>query len=157
MCYEGNIHTDEERFMARFWTRESVAQSIEVINNDKEHLELAKLLSGKFLIRVLDTPDGKDILVTFTFDKGRCDGFVYEEEAAPSALRDRPFKPMMDGIARVTATYATFVKLDRGEMEPADAINSPDYAVEGSMLMIMPLMQGIESWNRKARGMPKEY
>jgi hypothetical protein len=143
--------------MARYFSREAVQQSIDAINADPKHLELAKLLTGKLALRCLDTPDGKDLIVTYRFEAGRCQEFVYEEAAAPSALRTRPFKPMKDGIARVTASYATFVKLDRGEMDPADALNSPDYQIEGSMLMIMPLMQAVDSWNRMVRSLPKEY
>jgi hypothetical protein len=143
--------------MARYFSREAVQQAIDAINADAAHLEAAKLLTGKLALRALDTPDGKDVLVTYTFSAGRCVDWVYEDAPAPSPLRTRPFKPMKDGIARVTARYATFVKLDRGEMEPADAINSPDYQIEGSMLMIMPLMQAVDSWNRKVRSLPKEY
>ena len=143
--------------MHRYFTREAIAESIEQINNDKQHLEAAKLLTGKFMLRVLDTPDGKDVIVTYTFDKGRCTDWKYEEAAAPSALRTKPFKPMIDGLARVTAKYATFVKLDKGEMDPADALNSPDYALEGNKLMLMPLLQAVDSWNRRVRAIPKTY
>jgi hypothetical protein len=143
--------------MARYFTREGVKESVEVINADRAHLEAAKLLTGKVALRVLDTPDKKDLVVTYTFDKGRCTDWVFEEEPAPSKLRTRPFKPMKDGIARVTAKYQTFVKLDRGEIEPPDALKSPDYAIEGSMLMIMPLMQAITSWNQTVRRIKKEY
>jgi len=144
--------------VARFWSKESVAQTIEVMNNDREHAELAKNLSGKMVIRVLDDPDGKDIYATFTFAKGKCTDWDYESASAPSSrLRERPFKPMKDGLARVTANYQTFVKLDTGQMEAADAINSPDYKIEGNMMMLMPMMQAVDSWNRKARSVPKEY
>jgi hypothetical protein len=143
--------------MARYFSREAIQQSIDAVNADPKHLELAKLLTGKLILRCLATPDGKDLLVSYRFERGRCLEFVFEEEPAPSALRNRPFKAMKDGIARVTASYATFVKLDKGEMDPADAINSPDYQIEGSMLMILPLMQAVDAWNRKIRSLPKEY
>jgi hypothetical protein len=144
--------------MARYLSRDGIAESIEQINADRGHLERAKLLSGKFMLRVLDTPDAKDLLLTYNFDKGRCVDWSYEEAAAPSKnLRERRFRPMVDGLARVTATYATFVKLDKGEMEPADALSSPDYKLEGNTIMLMPLMQAVDSWNRKVRSIPKEY
>ena len=144
--------------MARYLSREATTEAIEQINKDKDHLEKAKLLTGKFVLRVLDTPDAKDLLITYNFDKGRCVDLTYEEAAAPcKALRERRFRPMVDGLARVTAGYATMVKLDKGEMEPADALKSPDYQLEGNTLMMMPLMQAIDSWNRKVRAIPKEY
>jgi putative sterol carrier protein len=143
--------------MARFFSRELTEQSIEICNADAEHLERAKLLNGKVILRATDTPDGKDISVTYTFEKGRCTGYDFEEEAAPSTLRDRPFVPLKDGLARVSASYETFVKLDKGELEPADALNSNDYKVEGNMVMLMPLMQAVDSWTRKVREIPKDY
>ena len=143
--------------MARYFSREGVEESVQVINNDPTHLRKAVNLTGVMVLRVLDDPDGKDLCVTYTFDKGRCTDWVYEAEPAPSSLRDRPFAPMKDGITRVTAGYATFVKLDTGEMTPADAIDSPDYKIEGSMLMILPLLQAVDSWNRTVRAIEKTY
>jgi putative sterol carrier protein len=144
--------------MARLWSRELVEQVIIDLNSDPQHLQLAQLLSGKVVMRVLDDPDGQDIYASFTFKQGRCVDHSYQAEPAPSKeLRERPFKPMVDGLVRITAQYATFVKLDKGEMEPADAITSPDYKIEGNMVMLMPYMQAVDSWNRKARKMPKEY
>ena len=143
--------------MARMFTKELVEQSIEACNSDPAHLERAKLLTGKVIIAALDTPDNKDVYVTYTFSAGRCSDVNYESADAPSALRERTFKPIKDGLARITAGYQTFVKLDRGEMEPADAINSPDYKIEGNMVMLMPLMQAVDSWTQKVREIEKEY
>jgi hypothetical protein len=143
--------------MARFWSEESVKQTIDTLNDDQEHLALAKNLSGKVVIRVLDDPAGQDIHARFTFEKGKCVDWTYEAEPAPSSLRDRAFKPMVDGLARITANYETFVKLDKGEMETPDTVDSPDYTIEGHKLMLMPYMQAVDSWNRKARAVPKEY
>ena len=36
-------------------------------------------------------------------------------------------------------------------------MDSPDYKIEGNKLMLMPYMQAVDSWNRKARAVPKEY
>jgi len=144
--------------VARFWSKESVEETIKVMNEDQEHLKLAKNLSGKMVLRVLDDPDGKDIYAVFTFKNGKCVDYTYEADGAPSKkLRDRPFKPLIDGLARVTAKYDTFVKLDKGEMEAADTVDSPDYKIEGNMVMLMPYMQAVDSWNRRARSVPKEY
>ena len=143
--------------MARMFTREAVEEGIKVCNEDAEHLERAKLLSGVVVLRALDTPDGKDVSVTYTFDQGRCVDYDFREEPAPSSLREEPFVPMQDGLARITASYATFVALDKGEIEPADALNSPDYKIEGNMMMLLPLMQAVNSWTEKVRALPKEY
>lgn len=143
--------------MSRYFSRELTKHSIEVLNKDPQHLELAQLLTGVMVLRALDDPDGKDVMITYTFEEGRCVDWVFESEPAPSTLRDRPFVPMKDGIARVTANYSTFVKLDKEELEPADTLDSPDYKIEGHKLMFLPLMQSMDSWNRVVRRIPKEY
>jgi hypothetical protein len=145
--------------MARFFTRELTEQSIDFCNADAAHLERAKLLNGKVILCALDAPDAQDVSITYTFKAGRCVDFLYEAEAAPSSLRQRPFVPLKDGLARVTASYATFVKLDKGEIEPAEALNSKSdsYKIEGNMIMLMPLMQAVDSWTKKVREIPKQY
>jgi hypothetical protein len=143
--------------MYRYLSRDGIQQAISIINEDPEHLQAAKLLTGKFLMRVLDAPEGKDVNVTYVFEKGRCVEWLYEDAPAPSPLRERPFKALKDGIARVTAKYDMLVKLDKGELEISDAFRSPDYIIEGSMLMLVPLLQAVDSWNRKTRSIPKEY
>jgi hypothetical protein len=143
--------------MARYFSREGVEEAIPIINAHEEHLKLAKNLSGIVMLRALDDPEGMDVLVTYTFEQGRITAHEYEAEAAPSSLRTRPFKPMVDGLVRLSAHYDTFVKLDTGEMAPSDTVDSPDYDIEGSMLMIMPLMQSFDSWNRVVRGIDKDY
>lgn len=143
--------------MARYFSREGVEQTVERINNSKEHLELAQNLTGKVLLVALNDPDGNDLLVAYTFDRGKCVDWVYEAEKAPSALRERAFKPMIDGMAKVTAEYETFVKLDKGEIEAADTIDRPDYKIEANMIMILPMMQAVDSWNRQVRAIDKDY
>jgi hypothetical protein len=143
--------------MARYFSREGVEQAVPIINENSEHLKLATNLSGVVMLRALDDPNGKDVLVTYTFDKGRIVDFVYEAEDAPSGLRGRPFRPMVDGLVRVTANYDTFVKLDKGQITVADTVDSPDYNIEGNKLMVLPLMQAFDSWNRVVRTIEKEY
>jgi putative sterol carrier protein len=143
--------------MARMFTKELIDTNIATCNGDPELLEKSKLLTGKVVMCALDTPDGKDVSVAYTFDQGKCTHYDFDEKDAPSALRDAPFRPMVDGLARITATYETFVKLDKGEIEPAEALNAPDYKIDGNMVMLMPLMQAVTAWTEKIRGIPKEY
>ena len=143
--------------MARLFTKALIDESIEACNGDAGHLERAKLLTGKVILRAFEAPGSKDISVSYTFDKGRCTGYELVEENAPASFRGAPFTPMKDGLARISANYETFVKLDKGEIEPAAALNSPDYKIEGNMLMLMPLMQAVTSWTEKVRAINKEY
>lgn len=143
--------------MARYFSRESAQEGVDRINNSPEHLKLAKNLTGKIILIALNDPDGNDVKLTYTFDKGRCADWSHEIEPSPSSFLDTPFKPLVDGLARVSAQYQTFVKLDTGELEAADTVDSPDYKIEANMLMILPLMQAMDSWNRETRSLPKEY
>lgn len=143
--------------MARMFSRELTEEVVTVCNGDAGHLDKAKMLNGVMVLVALDTPDSKDVSLRYKFTKGHIDSFDFEEEDAPSELRDRSFRPMVDGLARVTAGYDTFVKLDKGEIEVADALSSADYKIDGNMIMLMPLMQAMESFSGKVRAMPKEY
>ncbi len=143
--------------MSRYFSEAGVREAVERINGSQEHLALAQNLTGTVVLLALDDPDGKDVMTTYVFDRGRCTDWTYEAEQAPSGLRDRPFKPMVDGLVRVVAAYQTFVKLDKGEIDPADALESPDYQVEANRIMILPLMQALDSWNREVREIAKEY
>jgi len=143
--------------MARLFTRELTQQGIDVCNADLEHLKRAELLDGGVILRALGTPDGTDVQIKYSFSKGRCTGFSFDEAASPAPFRSAPFVVLKDGLARITADYQTWVKLDKGEIEPTDALESPDYKVDGNMMLLMPLMQAVNSWTAKIREMPKEY
>ncbi|MBW2733686.1 MAG: hypothetical protein JRH20_14965 [Deltaproteobacteria bacterium] len=143
--------------MARIFSREFTEEVIAACNADLELLAQAKLLSGDMVFLASDTPDSKDVQVRYHFDAGRCTTYDFVEEAAPSALREQSFHAPVDGLARVSAPYKIFVELDKGVMEPADALNSPDYAIEGNKMLLLPLMQAVMAFTEKVRGLPKTY
>jgi hypothetical protein len=143
--------------MARMFTRELTEEVVTICNGDAEHLDKAKLLNGAFVLVAHDTPDSTDVCLLYKFTNGHIDSYEFEEEDAPSSFRDRTFRPMVDGLARVSASYETFVKLDKGEIEVADALSSSDYKIDGNMMMLMPLMQAMESFSGKVRALAKEY
>lgn len=143
--------------MARIFSRELTEEVIAACNGDPELLEKAKLLSGDVVFLALDTPDGKDVRIRYSFETGHCASYEFAEEVAPSALRAEAFRAPIDGLARVRASYATFVDLDKGAIEPADALNSPDYAIEGNKMLLLPLMQAVNAFTEKVRALPKEY
>ena len=93
--------------MARFWSKESVQQTIDVMNADKEHLELAGNLSGKVVIRVLDDPDGNDIYASFSFEKGKCVDWTYDAEETCYVL---------EGEVTVTPEGGEPVTIGRGDL-----------------------------------------
>ena len=143
--------------MARLFTRQLAEQGAAVCNGDTAHLKRAELLTGRVILRALDTPDATDVQINYSFDRGRCTDFELTEAPAPAPFRDAPFVPVKDGLARVTANYQTWTRLDKGAIEPADALKSDDYHIEANMLLLVPLMQAVNSWTEKIRALPKTY
>jgi len=143
--------------MHRFYSRALIEEAVEQCNADSALQAISKMLNGKVVFRAYDDPDGKDITVCYEFDKGQCVGFDYNSADAPSSGRSVKFVAPRDGMLRITSSYETFAKLDRGEIEPADALNSPDYKIDGSVLMLLPLMKAINGWSEKLQKMPKTY
>jgi len=59
------------------------------------------------------------------------------DEAAPSeAVRESPFD-RNEALARATAPYEVWTRLDKGEMNVLGALASPDYKIEGATIKIM--------------------
>lgn len=143
--------------MHRFYSKALIEEAVEQCNGDAALQAISKMLNGHIVFRAFDDPDGKDITVRYEFDKGKCTHFDYQSDDAPSPDRDRKFSAPKDGVLRISSSYETFAKLDRGEMEPADAINSPDYKIDGNILMLLPLMKAINGWSDKLRNIPKTY
>lgn len=143
--------------MARLFTREFIEEGIAQCNADPQLLQLAALLSGRVVLRALDTPDSTDVQVAYVFERGRCESFQFNEAPAPSSLRQSPFAPLVDGLMRITATYQDWVAVDRGDIEPEDALQAKSYRVEAKLIMLLPLMQAINAWTGKVRSLPKQY
>lgn len=141
----------------RLFSKELTEHGIQECNADAAHVARAALLTGRVVVRALNAPDGKDVQIAYLFDKGRCAEFEFEEGDTPAVFRETPFSSPQDGVVRVTATYDTWVKLDKGETTPAEALRSSDYQVEGNLLLLMPLSQAINSWTAKVQSLPKSY
>ncbi|MCA9636222.1 MAG: hypothetical protein KC420_09375, partial [Myxococcales bacterium] len=125
-------------------------------NRSDRFQRAAKSFSETLILRCLDTPDGKDCTATFTFERGRCVRHTYAEADAPSAMRRQPFDKGQ-ALARSTAPYELWVRLDRGEINVAQALVSPSYQVEGSKLKIMRHVGVLTAMNAVVAGIPKSY
>ena len=143
--------------MARFFSREFIELMVAAYNADEQSRHQARALNGVVVVRCYDRPDGQDVTARYTFEAGRCARFELEEASCGGALREQAFVPLKDGLVRITASYPMFVALDRGEVEPAEALNSADYRIEGPMLLLLPLLPAVNAWSAKARELPKEY
>ena len=141
----------------RYWTPAFIEAFVEAINDDEDFQHTARKFSDTIIFRCLDTPDGKDIEATYEFDEGEIVSVEIWEEDAPSAdLRDDPFNKKTT-MARATAPYPVWVKLDKGEMNALQAITSPDYEVEGPKLKIMANIGVLNGMGDVAAKVEKAY
>lgn len=141
----------------RYWTREFIDTLADAFGRSERFQRAARGFSETLVLRALDTPDGQDCEATFTFDQGRCIRHTYESAAAPSReLRGRPFDKQRV-LARSTAPYRLWVRLDRGEIGVAQALVSPDYDIEGSKLKIMRHVGVLTAMNAVVAEQPKTY
>jgi putative sterol carrier protein len=60
-------------------------------------------------------------------------------------------------MARATANYDVWVRMDKGEMGAAEALASPDYQIEGAMMQIMSNMGVFRGMNAVAADVEKTY
>lgn len=139
----------------RYWTKAFQERFVETLNADAAFQKAAKSFSETIVLRCTDTPNGTDAIATYRFDRGRCTG-EWWEEPAPSRMRREPFDSK-SALARTTAPYALWVKLDKGEMNVLQALASPDYALDGLKLKVMRHVGVFNAMNTVAARVPKSY
>ncbi|MEZ4451127.1 MAG: hypothetical protein R3B09_16735 [Nannocystaceae bacterium] len=140
----------------RYWTQAFIDALAAAFNTHEKFQRAARSFSETLILRCLDTPDGDDCTATFTFEAGRCVRHAFQRERAPSSLRRAPFDKQA-AMARSTAPYALWVRLDRGEMSVPQALISPEYNVEGSKLKIMRHVGVLTSMNAVVASLAKSY
>lgn len=141
----------------RYWTPAFVEAFVEALNTDDEFQQTAGSFSDTIILRCLDTPDGEDIAAAYTFEGGQVvDVDLWIDEAPSTALREEPFD-RSEALARATAPYAIWTKLDRGEMGVMQALSSPDYQIEGSTIKIMANIGVFRGMNAVAAQVDKTY
>jgi putative sterol carrier protein len=140
----------------RYWTPAFVERFVEALNGDDEFQNTAGTFSKTVELRCLDTPDDEDVSATYTFEEGQVvDVDLWIDDAPSEQMRG---EEVGDGImARATAPYDVWVKMDRGEMGATEAIASPDYQIDGSMMQIMSNMGVFRGMMSVAAGVEKTY
>lgn len=140
----------------RYWTPEYIEHFVKALNSDDQFQDVASSFSKTIELRCLDTPDGEDISATYTFEEGQVvDVDLWIDDAPSDEMRE---EPVGDGVmARATAPYDVWVKMDQGEMGSAEAMSSPDYQIEGSMMQIMSNMGVFRGMNEVSAGVEKSY
>ena len=141
----------------RYWTPEFVEAFVEFINSDEEFQDKAGSFSETIELRCLDTPDAEDVSATYAFEEGRIvDVDLWIDEAPSEQMREEAVDT--DAImARATAPYDVWVQMDKGEMGAAEAIASPDYQIDGSMMQVMSNMGVFRGMMSVAADVEKTY
>ncbi len=143
--------------LPRYWTPEFVEHFVEAINSDDEFQDTAGDFSKTVELRCLDTPGGEDVSATYTFENGQVvDVDLWIDDAPSEQMREEEVDTGVV-MARATAAYDVWVRMDKGEMGAAEALASPDYQIEGSMMQIMSNMGVFRGMMSVAAGVEKTY
>lgn len=141
----------------RYWTPEFVEEFVEALNTDETFQQTAGSFSNTIVLRCLDTPDGEDVSAAYTFQEGKVtDVDLWIDEAPSEAMRSDEFDSS-EALARATAPYELWTKLDRGEIGVMKALSSSDYDIEGSMIRIMSNISVFRGMNEVASKVEKTY
>jgi putative sterol carrier protein len=141
----------------RYWTPAFVERFVKALNTDAEFQRTAGSFSNTIILRCLDTPDGEDISAAYTFENGEVvDVDLWIDDAPSGDLRNDPFE-RDHALARATAPYDVWVKMDKGEMGVVQALSSPDYTIEGSTIKIMSNIGVFRGMNAVAAKVDKTY
>jgi putative sterol carrier protein len=141
----------------RYWTPAFVERFVDALNTDSDFQRTAGSFSNTIILRCLDTPDGEDISAAYTFDDGQVvDVDLWIDDAPSDEMRNDPFDSGQ-ALARATAPYDVWVKMDKGEMGVVQALSSPDYSIEGSTIKIMSNIGVFRGMNTVAAQVEKTY
>ncbi len=142
--------------LPRYFTTEFTDVFLEAINKDAVFQKAARSMRETIALRGTDTPDKKDVEVRYRVHDGRIELLSFEEQDAPGPLRTTKFvKGSM--LARTTAPYDFWVKLDKGEVGVIDVIMSPDYKLEGPKLKVLRYIRAFTRMGDVAAELPKRY
>ncbi|MBO6936698.1 MAG: hypothetical protein JJ863_17125 [Deltaproteobacteria bacterium] len=120
----------------RFWTKPLAIEMLSRLNSDAKFKKLAANVDAVIQLRCKDTPDGTDVCATYHIHDGQLDLKDWDEGPAPAAWREEPLDKKKL-LARTTAPYPIWVKLDTGEFGVIDAIINPSYKFEGAKLKVL--------------------
>lgn len=141
----------------RYWSPAFIEAFVEAMNDDADFMRATGSFTDTIILRCLDAPDGKDIEAAYVFEDGEVtDVELWIEDAPSQALRGEPFDKNV-ALARATAPYETWTKLDRGEISVMQAIASPDYNVEGNKLKILSHLGILNGMGAVAARLEKTY
>jgi len=142
--------------LPRYWSRAFIDAFVERLNEDPDFQRHARRFSDTIVFQCLDTPDGRDVRAAYDIDAGYVTVDVLEEEAPSDVVRDGRFDGRF-GLARATAPYDVWRRVDDGSLSIMGALASPDYRIEGPRMKIMLHLAVFDALGKVASAMPKRY
>ncbi len=140
----------------RYWTPAFIEAFVDRLNEDQDFQRHAHRFSDTIVFQCLDTPDGRDVRATYEIDAGFVTAHVIDEEAPSEVVRNGRFDSH-SGLARATAPYDVWRRVDDGSLSIMGAMASPDYRIEGSRMKIMLNLSVFDALGKVASRMPKRY
>ena len=141
----------------RYWTPAFIEKFVDALNSDVDFEKTAGSFTDTIILRCFDTPGAQDVEAAYTFEAGQVtDVDVWMDDAPCMEMRNEPFDKD-EAMARASAPYSIWVKLDRGEMNVLQALTSPDYSIEGPKLKILANIGVFNGMNDVAAGVEKTY
>ncbi len=141
----------------QYWTPAFIEVFVEAMNNDPDFMKTTGSFTNIIILRCFDGPDGQDIEVTYEFEDGEIANVdVWMDDAPCMEMREELFD-RDEALARGTATYDMWKKLDRGQVNIMQALASPDYTVEGNKLKILSHLGILTGMNEIAARIEKTY
>ena len=140
----------------RLWSRILADELIRLINEDAKMMKYAAKLEETIQLRCFDTPEGTDVAARYGFANGKATLVEWVEEPAPAAFRSDTFDKK-NLLARTSAPYSIWVKLDKGEMGVIDAILSPQYKFEGKKLKVLKNLRVFTRVSELSSSIKKRY
>jgi hypothetical protein len=142
--------------LPRYWTPAFIEAFVERLNEDPGFQHHARRFSSKIVLQCLDTPDGRDIRATYDIDAGYVSVDVVDEDAPSAVVRNGRFDSR-SALARATAPYDVWRRVDDGSLSILGAMASPEYRIEGSRMRIMLHLSIFDAQGQVASAMPKRY
>ena len=136
------------------------AEWIEAVKqkSNVDTLYLMKARDLDFVIEnlVTDCPGGVDLRVRWELKKGKILSVKREESPAPSAWRQTPWDAK-EAFVKGTASYDTYAKFHKKELEALDSMVRGIYRVEADMMKLMPKMNAITAFTELIASVPCEF
>jgi len=138
-----------------FWSRAFIDQFVDQMNHDPSFQKTVAEFSNTVVFRCFDRPDGKDVVAAYHFDEGYVNVEI-TEVGSTGEIREVAFDSR-SALARASAPYTVWAKLDRGKMTVVGALASPEYVIDGPRFKIMLNIAVFKAMSTLSSRIEKQY